>query len=428
MKVNYNLKDKEKEEELVICSVTYNKQRIRRSTTKKAYTKAWNSEKQRCTISTDFPDRINRKSSQLNKFLDELEKKLNHYYDKDDYLMGVSHVKLLFDSFLDSMIKDEADEEKKKQITPLEFFNTFVSEKRINKASGTYVAERTMGHHITVLKRFKEFFKENNLIDNFSVFNKSFESRFEKWCYDKKHYSANTIPASFSILKVWLKAAAEQGFITSTDYTQYKSKAKNVDNIYLTVDEIKRIYELNISVLMAKGLIDRKSKIEITRDLFIIGCWTGLRISDLNRLNESAIFNLVNNSVSIFTEKTHERVEIPLHPYLVDLYNKYNSNFPKMVAKDKSIEHLKELGRLAGIDTEEIIQINRAGKIETMRCLRYQLIKNHTARRSFATNLYLAGAPTINIMKLTGHTTEANFMKYIKITKEENLEIMRKFF
>ena len=52
----------------------------------------------------------------------------------------------------------------------------------------------------------------------------------------------------------------------------------------------------------------------------------------------------------------------------------------------------------------------------------------HTARRSFATNLYIDGAPMISIMKLTGHTTELNFLKYIKITKEENAEMMRKYF
>ena len=53
---------------------------------------------------------------------------------------------------------------------------------------------------------------------------------------------------------------------------------------------------------------------------------------------------------------------------------------------------------------------------------------NHTARRSFATNLYLKGAPTLSIMQLTGHTTEVNFLKYIKVTKEENAKMMRTYF
>ena len=46
-------------------------------------------------------------------------------------------------------------------------------------------------------------------------------------------------------------------------------------------------------------------------------------------------------------------------------------------------------------------------------------MKTHTARRSGATNMYLAGIPTIAIMKVTGHKTEREFMKYIKITEEQ---------
>ena len=44
----------------------------------------------------------------------------------------------------------------------------------------------------------------------------------------------------------------------------------------------------------------------------------------------------------------------------------------------------------------------------------------YTARRSFATNAYLAGLPPISIMKITGHKTESSFMKYIKISEKEN--------
>ena len=51
---------------------------------------------------------------------------------------------------------------------------------------------------------------------------------------------------------------------------------------------------------------------------------------------------------------------------------------------------------------------------------KHKLITAHTARRSFATNAFLAGVPTIQIMKLTGHKTEKVFMTYIKITGKEN--------
>ena len=33
--------------------------------------------------------------------------------------------------------------------------------------------------------------------------------------------------------------------------------------------------------------------------------------------------------------------------------------------------------------------------------------------------MYLAGIPSIDIMKITGHKTEVDFLKYIKVFKEE---------
>ena len=53
---------------------------------------------------------------------------------------------------------------------------------------------------------------------------------------------------------------------------------------------------------------------------------------------------------------------------------------------------------------------------------KWQLISSHTCRRSFATNLYLMNFPTLSIMKITGHTTEASFLKYIKVTPKEHAE------
>ena len=55
---------------------------------------------------------------------------------------------------------------------------------------------------------------------------------------------------------------------------------------------------------------------------------------------------------------------------------------------------------------------------------KYMLVKTHTARRSFCTNAYLAGVPVIDIMAISTHTTESSFMRYIKVTKEQQADRM----
>jgi integrase len=83
-------------------------------------------------------------------------------------------------------------------------------------------------------------------------------------------------------------------------------------------------------------------------------------------------------------------------------------------------EYLKELGELAEIDEEILITATKGGKRVTETFKKWELITTHTARRSFATNAYLQSVPTIPIMKITGHKTEKSFLKYIKISQEDN--------
>ena len=55
---------------------------------------------------------------------------------------------------------------------------------------------------------------------------------------------------------------------------------------------------------------------------------------------------------------------------------------------------------------------------------KWQLVSSHTGRRSFASNAYSMGIPAVTIMAITGHKTEAAFLKYIKITKEQHAKKM----
>lgn len=434
-KYNYNLKTKKEEKSLVVI-IGYFNGKWTISTTQSVYVKSWNVDKQRCNVSTEFSDRVNRVSKHVNKFLDALDIAIakyisnislnrndKSYFGKPDYVKD--RVRLA----IEDLIKAEEEEEEKKAITPLQFFQSYVDNMHtiIDPRTHKYLSDRTIGHHKTVLNRYRSFFAEKNIKDDFSVFDRHFQNIFTNWAYTSKNYRSNTIPASFSILKVWLNEAAHQGLIKDDIYKSYPSKAEDVYNIYLSEDEIARLYALDIPLLKSKGLIDDRNGMEETRDLFIIGCWTGLRQYDLGHL-EKALFDVEAETITVVTEKTSETVTIPMHPYVKELYAKYNGHFPKMCAKSKFNVHLKELGRLAEINKEEIKPINRGGKITSAKYKKYQLICSHTARRSFATNMFLKGAPTIGIMKLTGHKTETSFMKYIKITREENAQMMKKYF
>ncbi|KAB5286527.1 tyrosine-type recombinase/integrase, partial [Bacteroides stercoris] len=56
------------------------------------------------------------------------------------------------------------------------------------------------------------------------------------------------------------------------------------------------------------------------------------------------------------------------------------------------------------------------------------MLLSHTARRSFATNAYKAGVPLPSIQAITGHSSEAQLRRYLKLDAEEKAVIALKDF
>lgn len=91
-------------------------------------------------------------------------------------------------------------------------------------------------------------------------------------------------------------------------------------------------------------------------------------------------------------------------------------------------EYIKEIGRLAKIDDQIEIKQTKGGTEKTIVCRKYELICTHTARRTGATLMYLAGMDIYDIMKITGHSTPAMLKRYIKADELEVAEkIVRKY-
>ena len=94
----------------------------------------------------------------------------------------------------------------------------------------------------------------------------------------------------------------------------------------------------------------------------------------------------------------------------------------------KDVSYIRKCAEIAGIN--ELVTLTKVvgGKSITSTKPKYEYIMNHTARRTFATLMYLKRVPSISIMAITGHTTEDNFLKYIKVSKEEHAKIVAKAF
>lgn len=435
-KVRFNLQYPNKEQSLIMAIVRGGGKQIKKSTGISIPTHVWDKTKQRCNEDAEGTVKFKRGLKKINKQLNEINNRwsqMGNFWLTGSTSLSDIDLSPIFEYGVKAAKKEVEEEEAKLSRTPTQFFQEYIEKipTMICKGTTRNISVRTQGHHKVILKRLMSFMEATHTPDSFDVFNESFKDKFTYWAYHiarpGRGYSRNSVCATFSILKIWLNAAMKEGLLNTDFHKSLPTKEHTEKKIALTEDDITALYNLDIPKLMKDGLVDPKSTMEVSRDLFVIGCWTGLRRTDLNRINE-ALFDFTKNTLTIQTQKTEATVTIPLHPYVRALYAKYNGKFPRLVDKSKSNAHLKELGRLAGLN--DMVQQSQSvcGTSVTKKYLKYQCIGFHTARRTFATNLYLKGMPTLAIMSMTGHTTEANFLKYIKVEKEEYAERNQEFF
>ena len=99
---------------------------------------------------------------------------------------------------------------------------------------------------------------------------------------------------------------------------------------------------------------------------------------------------------------------------------------PDIISNQKFNDYIKEVGKLAGINDNEVITKTIGGKLTSESLPKNELISSHTGRRSFCTNMYKRGLPTLMIMSISGHKTEKSFLKYIKVRQEEHAAMMKR--
>ncbi|WP_236973802.1 site-specific integrase [Membranihabitans maritimus] len=247
----------------------------------------------------------------------------------------------------------------------------------------------------------------------FSDIDLNFHKNLITYC-NKKGYRYNYTGRIIKQLKSIIKYAYKEGIHENEIFRSedFKVLRTEVDEVYLTEKEVRAIYELDLS---------KEPRTELLRDVFLIGCYTALRFSDFSRISRENIKRDEENGpsyIDIITKKTGEQIIVPIRPELEAILKKYEYRVPKVYEQKMNAE-IKDIAQRAGIsgtiEKKEII-----GGSEVIKNIpRYELIKTHTARRTAATLMYLAGIPAIDIMKITGHKTEKSFMKYIRTTKQE---------
>lgn len=400
----------------IICYIRYNGTLLKYPTGEKIEPKHWNTDKhnpkkyQRAKSSLVGAPELN---SRLESIITTVKKVFGKYQDANDHTMP--NVATLKDLLNLAFKRSQAT-----STTFMVYFAKFIeksqSGQRTNPQTNKSINKNTIKTYQTTfnhLTAYEEMKKRKLLFDDID---QNFYDDYKKFLIFRLCLSTNSVGKDFQIIKVVMNEATDTKVNQNQAYKnrRFITVRENTDSIYLNVEEIAELAALDLSA---------DQRLENVRDMFLIGCYTGLRYSDYSRLSSS---NFVGGYIEMNQTKTGHDVTIPIHRKVQDILNKYNGQLPRAYSNQKMNKHLKEIGsKLQSLQTITSITITKGGATITKQHHKYELLTTHTARRSFATNLYLAGRSPILIMSITGHRTEKAFLRYIKVTRAEHAKVLK---
>ena len=386
-------------ETLIYLVYNYQYNRFKYSTGEKINPKYWNKSAQRVKATKQFPE-----YPEFNSRLDKIENGINTAFRKllnDNIQPNNTKLKEALEIELsDSILKP-------KKVSFFEFIEEYIQESKLNKSVGTIKVYKT------TFKYLKQYAKKYKPI-NFETITLEFYNHYLGFLKLEHNLSNNTVGKHIKTIKSFMNEATERGINSNLEFRnkRFKTIREESDTVYLNLDELEKIESLDLKA---------SPRLEKVRDLFLIGCYTGLRFSDFTQINPENIVS-DNTVIQVRTKKTGQRVSIPLHKTVRTILKKYKNKLPKAYTNQTMNDYLKEVISLAGIKELVETTITKGGKVEKNILPKYKLVSTHTARRSFATNLYLAEVPSISIMKITGHKTERSFLQYIRVSQKENAD------
>lgn len=174
-----------------------------------------------------------------------------------------------------------------------------------------------------------------------------------------------------------------------------KAKEDRPVRTYLTMDELNDLERVST----------RNPNEQFVLYSFLVGAYTGMRVSDLRKVSRENIQNGFLHYVSI---KTGVHSTVPCSERVAGYIEWLRENDSAMMLCTYNLI-IRRLCERAGINGK--VKIRHGGRDSVKR--KYECVSSHTARISFVTNLSLLNVPIIDISRMSGHTNVAMTERYI---------------
>ena len=413
MKSSFHLKNPKGDKESLIYFSAYFKNESKKliySTGETITPKEWNFKNR---MPNDLSGRTTRADNhrainmQLNRYTDFYIKIINRYIHAEQEITVEN-------------IRNEFDKEFKKTKTgSRDFFavyDKFMTEK-INDKTDKANSTSTIKRYEYNKKLLQDFEESEGVKLNFNQIDKKFYNTFINYCTNTKNHSTNTLSRNIGLFKTFMNWAVLNRYTYKLDFQEFKNIKKEItDEVALSKEQVVEIFNFDFS---------NNQRLERVRDLFVFGCFTGMRYSNYSKMKKN---DIIDSHIKVRDVKDNRKqLNIPLNDYSSYLLKKYDYRLPE-ISNQKFNEYIKEVIKIVGY-TENIKKTSKLGNeiIETVTPF-YERISSHTARRSFITIMKTEKVPDKIIMGFTGHKSLEVFNQYYKPNDIEKVDFMQDVF
>jgi integrase len=395
--IRFYLNNYNSEKSNICLYLIANNQKLKVSIGESVPVTSWN--KNRDVVLPTFPNStyLNNRISEISSYCNRefLVRSTNSSFDIHLYFQNIKE-------FIKGKPLDKTQENNQKNFYKI--WDEFIEFRMKNKTVNPKV--------ILLYKRVRNHLYEFNKNVTFEKIDERLLIEFRTFLFTKKNYQVNGAATHFKNgLFVFLNWCTKNGISKNMKYKNFKvNLTERNHNVYLSLSELRVI----------KDLPNLQPYLDNARSWLMIMSYTGLRISDAKRLNNSNI-DLDKKRIDLIMQKTNSRVVVPIMKFSFSSLEKLINKEVYKVSDQKLNEYYKELCKIAGFDQLTTVTTYIPNKSEVLKP-KYELISNHCFRRSFATNCLSLGIKPSLIMKITGHKTFSSFEKYVGFTIDDAVD------
>lgn len=258
---------------------------------------------------------------------------------------------------------------------------------------------------------YTNYLRDFNPKLNWENITEDFLTDYTVWLREQD-YSDNTIAKAIKTVCMIMERGKK--LHANYDYLDFEAAYTETDTIFLNEDEIELIMKADLP----KHLIDERRRAYLSYNFF-------LRFGDSLKLDKNDIFTDGEKRFArLMDEKTNNIRIIPVLPYTEQILKECNYYLPE-TTNQESNRKLKDIGKLAGIDSIYTQITLKHGVVHKLPEKKYLFITTHTWKRSITTNIYLSMVKNKNVdlkkLQLMGGWKSIDMLeKYLKVTKLVN--------